>query len=109
MEEISKEETDSSTIPMTFRHSSVRSSISSWYRNYDIHFDILKLMGVLVVLLIMSATLTMTSNLYTSENSQNITDCIRLLTTDTHQQPNCSLCGYMKQQKVASYFHMLLA
>lgn len=50
MEEISKEETDSSTIPMTFRHSSVRSSISSFrhfktdgsfgsFINHECYFD----------------------------------------------------------------------
>lgn len=104
----SKDEIDSSTFPMTFRHSSIRSSISSLCRNFDIHLDIVKFTGVVVLLSIMSATLTLTSNIYSSEKSRNTTmiDCIRLPTIDSSHQ--LSLCSYIKQYSLPGDYYVTI-
>ena len=106
----SKDEIDSSTIPMTFRHSSIRSSMSSLYRNFEIHLDILKLTGVVVLLSIMSVTLALTGNIYSREKSQNTTmiDCIRSPTIYTRQQLYMSLCSYIKQYPLPGDYYVTI-
>jgi len=54
----------------TFRHSRLASSLSSLYKNYDIHLDIVKITGVLVLLSLMSATLAITNNLHVCESKK---------------------------------------
>ena len=91
----------------TFGHSSIGSSISSLYRNFDIHFEILKITGVIVLLSIMSVTLALTSNIYSSEKKQNTTrtDSIKLANIDTIEQFNMSSCSYIKQYHLpGNYF-----
>ena len=64
----------------TFRHSRLASSLSSLYKNYDIHMDIVKITGVLVLLSLMSVTLAITNNLHVCESKNNSSDCIKLVT-----------------------------
>lgn len=71
---------------------SLRSSVSSIYRNYDFHFDVLKLTGVVVLLSVMAATLGLVSNI---RPCQYETDCKRLEATEVPM--NNSLCTYAKQ------------
>ena len=105
----SKEEIDGTTTSMSFRHGSIRSSISSLYRNYDFHFDILKLTGVVVLLSIMSATLAITSNIHIGEKPVNISDCIRLRTTDTKQQQlDFNSCSYIKQFRLPEEYYVTI-
>lgn len=55
----------------TFRNSRLKSSLSSVYKNYDVHWDIMNITGLLVLLTIMSATLAMTNNIYVCEKALN--------------------------------------
>ena len=55
----------------TFRNSRLKSSLSSVYKNYDFHWDIMNITGLLVLLIIMSATLAITNNLYVCEKALN--------------------------------------
>ena len=59
---------------VSFKNSSIRSSLSSLYKNYDFHLDILKITGVIVLLSIMGATLAITSNLYEVDTTKYFTD-----------------------------------
>ena len=83
----------------TFRHSRLASSLSSLYQNYDIHMDIVKITGVLVLLSLMSATLAITNTLHVCESKNNSSDCIKLVTIPVtiSQQFNSTLCNFMKQ------------
>ena len=101
---------DGSTFPMTLRHSSIRSSMSSLYRNFDIHLDILKLTGVVVLLSIMSVTLALTSNIYSYEKRQNTTmiDCIKIEHSVTREQLNMSLCKYIKQYQLPGNYYVTI-
>ena len=82
---------------VSFKNYSIRSSLSSLYKNYDFHLDILKITGVIVLLSIMSVTLAITSNLYKVDTIKNVTDCIRLTAQTEDQQFNTTLCRYIKQ------------
>jgi len=85
------------SMDVSFKNYSIRSSLSSLYKNYDVHLDILKITGVIVLLSIMSATLAITSNLYKVDTTKNVTDCIRLTAQMEDQQFNTTLCRYIKQ------------
>ena len=104
----SVEEADSishcNTVPISFRNRSIRSSLSSLYKNYDFHLDILKLTGVVVLLSIMSATLAITSNLHVCKG-ENTTDCIKLTTQPVDLQFNSTLCSYMKQYQLPGGYY----
>lgn len=78
---------------MECTHASLRSSTSSLYRNYDFHFDIVKLTGVVVLLSLMTATLAMVTHVHTCEYN---TDCIELTTSEAPTM-NDSLCTYAQQ------------
>ena len=82
-----------------WRFASIRSSLSSIYQNYDFHFDIIKMTGIIVLLSLLSATLVMTNSVYEMERKHNGSDCIRLpgQTYDSNEQWNSTLCDYMKQ------------
>ncbi|CAC5416576.1 unnamed protein product [Mytilus coruscus] len=86
---------------ITFRTSRLRSSLSSLYANYDFHLDMVKVMGVIVLLSVTSVTLAITNNLHVCEShkTQNATDCIRLTShpADTIKQYNSSICDYIHQ------------
>ncbi|CAC5357664.1 unnamed protein product [Mytilus coruscus] len=86
---------------ITFRTSRLRSSLSSLYANYDFHLDMVKVMGVIVLLSVASATLAITNNLHVCESSksQNATDCIRLThhPVDSIRQYNSSICDFFQQ------------
>ena len=56
----------------------------------------------------MSATLAITSNLHACEKPQNISDCIRLTTTNTEQHFNCSLCGHIKKYKLPEEYYVTI-
>ena len=82
----------------TFRHSRLTSSLSSLYKNYDIHMDIVKITGVLVLLSLMSVTLAITNNLHVCESKTNSSDCIKLVTIPVtiNQQFNYTLCSFIR-------------
>ena len=82
----------------TFRHSRLASSLSSLYKNYDIHMDIVKITGVLVLLSLMSVTLAITNNLHVCESKNKSSDCIKLVTIPVtiNQQFNSTLCSFMR-------------
>ncbi|CAC5378379.1 unnamed protein product [Mytilus coruscus] len=92
---------DHSVAGITFRTSRLRSSLSSLYANYDFHLDMVKVMGVIVLLSVTSVTLAITNNLHVCESNktQNATDCIRLTShpVDTIKQYNSSICDYIQQ------------
>ena len=60
------------SMDVSFKNSSIRSSLCSLYKNYDFHLDILKITGVIVLLSIMSVTLAITSNLYKVDTTKNV-------------------------------------
>lgn len=60
------------------RFASIRSSLSSIYRNYDFHLGLIKVIGLAILLSLLSATLALTSSMYQMENAHNSSDCIRL-------------------------------
>lgn len=78
---------------------SVRSSVSSLYRNYDFHLDVLKLTGVVVLLSIMAATLGLVVHWIPCQCE---TDCIKLKTT--RPLLNDSACTYVKQFDLPEYY-----
>lgn len=86
-------------LPPLSRFASIRSSLSSIYQNYDFHFDIIKMTGIIVLLSLLSATLVMTNSVYEMERKHNGSHCIRLpgQTYDSNEQWNSTLCDYMKQ------------
>ncbi|CAG2236254.1 unnamed protein product [Mytilus edulis] len=92
---------DHSVAGITFRTSRLRSSLSSLYANYDFHLDMVKVMGVIVLLSVTSATLAVTNNLHVckSYKSHNATDCIRLThhPVDSLRQYNSSICDFFQQ------------
>lgn len=94
----------------TFRHSRLASSLSSLYKNYDIHMDIVKIIGVLVLLSLMSATLTITNNLHVCESKNNSSDCIKLATIPVtiNQQFNSTLCSFMKQFEMPGEYYVTI-
>jgi hypothetical protein len=85
------------SMDVSFKNSSIRSSLCSLYKNYDFHLDILKIPGVIVLLSIMNATLAITSNLHKVDTTKNVTDCIRLTAQMEDQQFNTTFCRYIKQ------------
>jgi hypothetical protein len=61
------------------RFASSRSSLSSIYPNYNFHFDIIKMTGILVLLSLLSATLVMTNSVYEMERKHKVliaSDCL---------------------------------
>ena len=86
-----------------WRFASIRSSLSSIYQNYDFHFDIIKMTGIIVLLSLLSTTLVMTNSVYKMEKAKkhNKSDCIHSFTPevtfDSQGQWNETLCDYMKQ------------
>lgn len=80
----SVEEFDSMSI--SYKNTSIRSSLSSLFSNYDLHFSFIKLMSLLMLLSIMCVTITITSNIGSCENKSSVRDCIKLSTTDV--EPN---------------------
>ena len=94
----------------SFRHSTLASSLSCLYKNYDIHLDILKVTGVLVLLSLMSATLAITNNLHACESKNCTSDCIKISTqqVETSLQFNSTLCSYMKQWSLPQEYSVTL-
>ena len=94
------------TAGFTFRHSRLASSLSSLYKNYDCHLDIVKLTAVLVLLSIISATLAITNNLDVCKSLNNTSDCIKLTTQPVDKNHlNSTLCSYITQYELAeNYF-----
>lgn len=74
------------------RSYSVRSSASSLYRNYDVHLDILKLTGIVVLLAIMAATLALITHVHPCHYD---TDCKEIQISEVPM--NDSLCSYVEQ------------
>ena len=92
----STEETDSNhfnAIPITFRSDSIRSSLSSLYKNYDFHLDILKLTGVIVLVSMISATLAVINNVHVCARPHKMTDCIILSTASAYPPLNSRVCN----------------
>ena len=84
------------------RGNSVTSSLYNLYNQYEIHINILKWTGVIVLFCVTASTLGVTSNLYIKEKSHNGTDCIKI-----YQSPqlNSSLCSYIETFRLPSdYF-----
>ena len=75
--------------------SSIASSLSSLYEKYNIHINILKWTGVVVLLAMMSTSLAITSNM-TRNSFQNSSDCIKITTTSDDRRFNDTLCKYIK-------------
>lgn len=64
------------------RFASIRSSLSSIYRNYDFHLDLIKMIGTVVLLSLLSASLVLTNSVYEMEKANtHKSDCIQLPTT----------------------------
>ena len=81
------------------RFESIRSSLSSIYQNYDFHINVIKMVGIVVLLSLLSATLVITNSVYEMERQHNSSDCIRLprQTYDSNEQLNSTLCGYIRR------------
>ena len=90
------------------RFASIRSSLSSIYQNYDFHFDIIKMVGIVVILSLLSTTLVMTNSVYDMERKHNSSDCIRITgqTYDSNEQWNSTLCGYIKQFRLPEEYYV---
>lgn len=92
------------------RFASIRSSLSSIYRNYDFHFDLIKMTGLVVLLSLISATLVMTNSVYQMEKVYNkSSDCNELLTKltyDSNDQGNNTLCDYLKDFKLPEEYYV---
>lgn len=61
------------------QYASIRSSLSSIYRNYDFHLGIIKITGICIMLSLICTTLVLTSSLYKIDKGYNKTECIQLL------------------------------
>lgn len=75
---------------MEHTHASLRSSVSSLYRNYDFHLDVMKLTGVVILLSLMTATLSLVIHM-----DGGRTDPVEL--TKGKVILNASLCTYAEQ------------
>ena len=79
---------------------SIRSSLSSIYRNYDFHLNLVKMTGIVVFHSIISATLILTNSVYEMEKVYNRSDCIQLTspiqTFQSDEQWNKTVCDYMR-------------
>lgn len=94
----------------TFRNSRLASSLSSLYKNYDFHLDIVKITGVLVLLSLMSVTLAITNNLHVCESKNCTSDCIKISTlqVETNQQFNSTLCSFTNQWSLPQEYRVSL-
>lgn len=90
------------------RLASVRSGLSSIYRNYDFHLSLVKMTGSVVLLSLLSASLVLTNYMYQIEkaNVRNRSECITSQAPeDTQTQSNNTLCSYLKPfQLPGEYF-----
>ncbi|CAC5368666.1 unnamed protein product [Mytilus coruscus] len=90
------------------RLASVRSGLSSIYRNYDFHLSLVKMTGSVVLLSLLSASLVLTNSMYQIEkaNVRNRSECITSQAPeDTQTQSNNTLCSYLKPfQLPGEYF-----
>ena len=77
----------------TLRRSSIASSLATIYEQYNVHFSIIKWVGVFVMV-----AMTLTSLAFTSElKKKEFTDCMNILTTESTPDLNGTLCDYIKQ------------
>lgn len=77
----------------TLRRSSIASSLATIYEQYNVHFSIIKWVGVLVMV-----AMTLTSLAFTSElKKKEFTACMNILTTESTPDLNGTLCDYIKQ------------
>jgi len=82
------------------------SSLSNIYNQYEMHINILKWTGVVVLLALTASTLGVTSNLYTSENPHhNESDYIKKYPS---QPFNSSLCSYIKPFQLPNAYFLTL-
>ena len=77
--------------PSLSRFTSIRSSLSSIYRNYDFHFDLINMTGLVVLLSLISATLVLTTSVYEMEKVYNRSDCMQF-STDLNYPWNDTNC-----------------
>lgn len=77
--------------------SSIASTLSSLYDEYNIHINILKWTGVVVLLALMSTSIALTSS--TTRPSRNNSDCRSISTTKNAwvDDMNDTLCSYVKE------------
>ena len=78
-----------------WRVGSVASSISELYHEYQMHINVLKLTGVIVLLSLTAASLGITSSVYKMDRMHwNSTDCIKI-----QEQPNLNqtLCSTLSR------------
>jgi hypothetical protein len=77
----------------TLRRSSIASCLATIYEQYNVHFSIIKWVGVFVMV-----AMTLTSLAFTSElKKKEFTDCMNILTTESTPNLNGTLCDYIKQ------------
>ena len=91
-------------LPGRFRVNTVASSLSNLYHQYDIHINVLKWTGIIVMMSLTAATLGITNNLYQLEKVHwNSTDCIKI-----QEQPNFNqtLCSYIKPFRLPNEYYV---
>ena len=76
----------------TLKRSSIASSLETIYEQCNVHFSIIKWVGVFVMVALTSTSLAFTSDLKKKE----FTDCTKILTTDSTPDLNGTLCDYIK-------------
>lgn len=79
--------------------SSVVSNISSIYEKYTMHINIIKGIGVVVLLALMSTSLALTSGMIKNSAHYNYTDCKKIKGAEDYKSSgiNNISCGYLKQ------------
>ena len=77
----------------TLRRSSIAYILATIYEQYNVHFSIIKWVGVFVMVALTSTSLAFTSDLRKKE----CTDCMKILTTESTPDLNGTLCDYIKQ------------
>jgi hypothetical protein len=76
----------------TLRRASIASSLATIYEQYNVHFCIIKWVGVFVMVALISTSLAFTSELKKKE----YTDCMKILTTESTPDLNGTLYDYIK-------------
>ena len=77
----------------TLRRYSIAFSLATIYEQYNVHFSIIKWVGVFFMV-----AMTLTSLAFTSElKKKECTDCMNILTTESTPDLNGTLCDYIKQ------------
>lgn len=79
---------------------SIASSLSDMYYHYEMHINMLKWTGVIVILILSATTLWITCGVYeSSKQNTNMTDYIKI-----DQNFNQSLCSFIKHFSLPSEF-----